>query len=133
MVKSQDAAIERRRSIRLETPIDISYNSPSDTRIHNVTTKNISADGLRFQTHDKGLTEADAIEMKLTIPGAPNPVHAKGAIMWKKKISLEDSSPFDFGVEFIEIEEDNKNTFLKFFCDLLYTISKEPEHANRKR
>jgi hypothetical protein len=44
----------------------------------------------------------------MVIPEAPNPVHAKAKVIWKKKISLEDAAPFDCGLEFTEIEEDNK-------------------------
>ena len=120
MVKKGDVFVERRKYIRLSTPISISYAIPGDNSLANVVTKNISADGLRFEAHDKKLKESGIIEIKMNFPGTVNPVHAKGEVIWKKKISLEDRAPFDFGIEFTEVEEDNKNTFLKFFCDLLY-------------
>ncbi len=125
MAKDKDAFIERRRYVRLKTPINIAYTIPNGATIHNITTKDISADGLRFQTRDKKLNEDDVVDLRLDIPLASNPVHAKGRIVWKKKISLEDKAPFDVGIEFAEIEEDNKNTFLKFLCDLMYNLSKE--------
>ncbi len=125
MVKDKDAFNERRRYVRLKTPINIAYTIPNGATIHNITTEDISADGLRFQTRDKKLDEEAVVELRLDIPLASNPVHAKGRIVWKKKISLEDKAPFDVGIEFAEIEEDNKNTFLKFLCDLIYNLSKE--------
>ncbi len=125
MTKAIDSFIERRKYVRLLTPLGIAYNVPGSGNIRQAMTKNISADGLRFETTDTELKETTMIDIKLDIPTAPNPIHAKGRIVWRKRVSLEDGSPFDCGVEFIEIEEDNKNTFLKFLCDLIYDIEKE--------
>ena len=124
---------ERRRYVRLFTPIIITYVNLTSGKIHNADTKDISAEGIRFQAADKSLGTSDIIELKLNIPDAPNSVHAKGRIMWKEKLTLEDSSPFDFGVEFIEIEEDNKNTFLKFLCDLIYNLPEGVKNAGKKK
>ena len=120
--KIANKLIERRKYIRLRTPINISYTIPETGKICATVTKDISADGLRFETHDNDLRESAVIELRLEIPAAPNPVHAKGRIIWKRKLSLEDSAPFTVGIEFCEIEEDNKNTFLKFLCDLIYNM-----------
>ncbi len=139
MLKSQNILIERRRYLRLRAPIDIFCYIPEKENSHSATTKNISADGLRFETRNKTIDESSIIELKLNIPDVANPVHAKGRVVWKKKISLEDTAPFDVGIEFIDIEEDNKNTFLKFLCDTIYSLqnlpsgSKGAKHANKKR
>jgi c-di-GMP-binding flagellar brake protein YcgR len=122
---------ERRRYVRLDTPIDITYTIPAGGKVYISTAKNISADGLRFETHDKALEDSDVIDLKLDISGVASPVHAKGRVVWKKKLSLEDAAPFDVGVEFTEIEDDNKNTFLKFMCDSIYNMPKEAKHAKR--
>lgn len=129
MGKTKDGFIERRRYVRLETPIDISYTVPETGKVLNANTKNISADGMRFETLNSAIKESDLLEIKLVIRDALSPVHAKAKVIWKKKISLEDTAPYDCGLEFTEIEEDNKNTFLKFLCDLIYTIKKEPRNA----
>jgi len=123
MAKTKILSVERRRHIRLSAPIDVVYTTPQSGKIHSISTKNISANGLRLETHDKALQPDGVIEMKLTIPDAVNPVHAKGKVVWKRKLSLEDAAPFDVGVEILEIEEDNKNTFLKFMCDLVYNLT----------
>ncbi|MDD5495554.1 MAG: PilZ domain-containing protein [Candidatus Omnitrophica bacterium] len=130
MVKIKNVLAERRRYIRLQTPITISFAVPETGKVYTTSVKNISADGLRFETRDKHLKESSEIEFKLDISAATNPVHAKGRVVWKKKLSLEDAAPFDVGIEFIEIENDNKNTFLKFLCDLIYNIVKEKKHPN---
>lgn len=125
MKKPDGIAGERRRYVRLEAPITISYVLPESDNILHTSTKNISVDGLRFQTFDKVLDEGDIVTLNLHIPEAVNPVHAKAAVVWKKRISLEDGAPYDVGLEFTEIEEDNKNTFLRFLCDVMYALPQE--------
>ncbi|MBU4377001.1 MAG: PilZ domain-containing protein [Candidatus Omnitrophica bacterium] len=116
---------ERRRFIRLEVPIELKYiveDNPSQTRMR-VATKDLSCDGLRFISEHK-IDEGSALDLNLTIPGANNPVHIKGKAVWVRKMSSEDAAPFEVGVEFAQIEEDNKNTFLKYLCDLIYNETK---------
>ena len=132
MKKPKDDFIERRRYVRLATPIEISYTVPETGSVLNANTKNISADGMRFETLNKSIKESDVLELKMIMHDAPNPVHAKAKVIWKKKMSLEDASPYDCGLEFTEIEEDNKNTFLKFLCDLIYAIKKESKSARKR-
>ena len=112
--------------------MEIAYAGPESGKIHNTSTKNISANGIRFETHDKALEAESVIELKLTVPGAVNPVHAKGRVIWKRKLSLEDRAPFDVGIEITGIEEDNKNTFLKFMCDLIYNLPEGDKNADKK-
>ena len=133
MTKIREKLVERRSFIRLREPIRITYTIANNDKVYNVTAKDISADGLRFQTSDKRIKEGNLLEMKLDIPDVANPVHAKGKVMWKKKLSLEDNAPFDVGTELVEIEEDNKNTFLKFLCDLIYNLPEDARDAKKKK
>ena len=131
MKRPKDRLIERRKYIRLDAPVEIIYTVPGNAKVHTTTTKNISADGLRLETREKDIGESDVVEIKLNITGAVNPVHAKGKIVWKRKLSLEDAAPFDMGISFTVIEEDNKNTFLKFLCDNLYNLPQETKHGRK--
>jgi c-di-GMP-binding flagellar brake protein YcgR len=124
--KMKDKLVERRRYIRLEVPLKVTYTIPEHHKVYTSAAKNISADGMRFEARDKELKESTVVELKLEIPNISSPVHIKARVMWKSKLSLEDGAPFDVGVEFTEIEEDNKNTFLRFLCDLIYNLSKQP-------
>ncbi|MDP3791908.1 MAG: PilZ domain-containing protein [Candidatus Omnitrophota bacterium] len=124
-MKIKDRLIERRKYIRLKSPIPVTYTVPETGSIYSAITKDISADGLRLESNAKDIKVSGTIELKLEIYDTHNPVHAKGKVVWKKRLSLEDNAPYDIGVEFIEIEEDNKNTFLKFLCDLIYNLQKE--------
>ncbi len=124
---------ERRRFIRLEIPIEVKYvieEDPNQAR-KRVATKDLSCDGLRFISGEK-VDEGSVIDLNLTVPGAANPIHIKGKTIWSRKVSTEDTAPFEVGVEFMQIEEDNKNTFLKYLCDLIYNETKIME-SNRKQ
>lgn len=129
IMKNRDRLIERRRYIRLKAPIRVTYTIPDTVNVYNSLTKDISAEGLRLESKTKDINEGSILELKLDIYGANNPVHAKGKVVWKKQLSLEDDAAYDIGIEFTEIEEDNKNTFLKFLCDLIYNLPKETENV----
>ena len=82
-------------------------------------TKDISAGGIQLLTEEK-LNVGDKLEMKLYLPKASNPVHLGGIVLWTKEILGGEKPSCGSGIEFRGIEEDNKNTFLKFMCDLMY-------------
>jgi Tfp pilus assembly protein PilZ len=118
---------EKRKFIRLEVPVEFKYILASGAARKNVTTKDLSCDGLRFIS-EEGVEEGAQLELNLDIPNANNPVHINGKVVWIKRLSTEDGSPYEVGVEFTKIEEDNKNTFLKYLCDLIYGQTKIMEH-----
>ncbi|MBL7156794.1 MAG: PilZ domain-containing protein [Candidatus Omnitrophica bacterium] len=115
---------ERRRYLRVKTPLKIRLINKNNV-ICQTTTKDITPHGLRLEIKDEGININDETELKIEIPNTPSPIHAKAKVVWKKKLSSEDGAPYNIGCEFTKIEEDNKNTFLKFFCDLLYEKGEE--------
>ena len=110
---------ERRKYLRVETPLKIRVITHNNSVIE-TTTKNISPLGLRFEFAGDCVETKEEVELRMSIPHALNPIHAKAKVIWKKKLSKDDDAIFDIGCEFTKIEEDNKNTFLRFFCNLLY-------------
>ena len=110
---------ERRKYLRIEAPPIGLRVITGNGDIEKPKLKNISPIGIRFETKNQ-LKDGEELELTLELPDTKNPVHIRGKVVWHKKTSLEDHAPFDIGCEFIKIEEDNKNTFLKYFCDLMY-------------
>lgn len=110
---------EKRRFLRLTTPLELSYILSGDDRVYKAVTKDLSALGLRFVSQ-KELQPETTVDITLYIPNLKNPIHVTGKVVWQRRQSLEDNAPYDIGVEFVQIEEDNKNTFLKYLCDLIY-------------
>lgn len=80
-------------------------------------TRNISASGMMIEL-DQDIPVGSQARIDIIPVDASNPVHCSGKIVWS--VFSESQSKFNCGVEFIAIEEDNKNTFLKFLCDLIY-------------
>jgi len=131
-MKRRDEFIERRKYIRIKVPIGIIYSRPGDDVVHRSVSKDISSEGIRFETESAAVRKSDPINLVLEIPNARNPVHVKGRVAWKKRLSLADGSPFDLGVEFEKVEEDNKSTFLKFLCNIIYNAAKEKRDGLKK-
>ncbi|MDP2929026.1 MAG: PilZ domain-containing protein [Candidatus Omnitrophota bacterium] len=128
-MKIRNRLVERRKYIRLKTPVSVTCVVTETGTVYKSVTKDMSAEGLRLESKARDIKEGSILELKLEICGAANPVHAKGKVVWKKQLSLEDNAPYDIGIELIKIEEDNKNTFLKFLCDLLYNLPEENKNA----
>ena len=110
---------ERGKYLRIETPLKVRAIN-KDNVICDTQTKDISPLGLRFEVKEDIAGINDELDLTLEIPNSLSPIHAKAKVVWKKSLSTADKSPQDIGCEFKKIEEDNKNTFLKYFCDLLY-------------
>ncbi|MFH1848306.1 MAG: PilZ domain-containing protein [Candidatus Omnitrophota bacterium] len=110
---------EKRRFLRLTAPVELEYTLENGDKINRAVSKNLSALGISFTSRDKIATDT-IMAIKLKVPNLKNPVHMTGKVVWAQALSAEDETTLDIGVEFIQIEEDNKNTFLKYLCDLIY-------------
>lgn len=110
---------EKRRFIRFDTSLKVSYTLQKKPKIEKIgTTRDVSAGGMQLLTEER-LEPGSRLELKFFIPEALNPAHLNGVVLWS--ISGESGDPpYSAGIEFGEIEEDNKNTFLKFLCLLMY-------------
>ncbi len=111
---------ERRRFIRVETPLRVTVISGGE--VNEVVTKNVSPVGLRFEI-GRELKETENIKMDLYLPIHHDPIHLEAKIIWQNKVSLEDNAPYDIGAEIVEIDDETKNIFLKYLCDLLYSVT----------
>jgi len=123
------APAEKRRHVRIGVPLSVRVISPGGG-VESAESKNVSPLGIRFESKKNGLNVNDEIELAIKIPGALSSVHTKAKIVWKKKLPASESLS-DIGCEFTNIEEDNKNTFLKYLCGLMYD-QKKPEGSEGK-
>jgi len=111
---------EKRRFIRFDVSLKVNYVIQKEPKAEKTgTTKNVSAGGIQLLTKEK-LNTGNKLDLKIFTPEALNPVHMKGIIMWSNEISSGKNMSYANGIEFGKIEEDNKNTFLRFLCDLMY-------------
>jgi hypothetical protein len=111
---------ERRRFVRVETPLKVVVTEGD--RVDEVVTKNISPMGFRFEV-GREYKNTECLDLSLYIPSTEKAIHIKGKVVWQDKISLEDNAPYDVGIEVTQVDEKDKNAFLKYLCDLLYKSS----------
>lgn len=114
---SVDKEKNRRKYLRLTIPLKVAYRRWEDAQQdHASQSVDLSAEGIRLSLPNQ-LKVGDRLELRLELPKAPNPVHILGEIVW---VTESKEGGYDTGVRFQQFEEDNKNTFLKYFCELLY-------------
>lgn len=107
----------RRKYLRLAVPLKVLYRKQEETKQdRSANSIDLSAEGVRLNLPDR-LHPGDRLELRLELPKASNPVHVVGEVVWANEAK---EGGFDTGIRFYQFEEDNKNTFLKYFCDLLY-------------
>lgn len=113
---------EKRAYIRTDTsiPMTIHLKEGKKTKEVESITRNISATGMRIELSQQ-LPVGAEVKIDLNTPGSPNPVHCTGKIIWSAPTSEADK--YNSGIAFTGVEEDNKNTFLKFLCDTIYKTS----------
>ncbi len=118
---------EKRRFIRFILALKVDYTTQKEPKILKTgLTKDVSAGGIQLLTKEK-LEKGKKIGFKIFIPEASNPVHLNGRVMWSKDSSTDDNLPYTAGIEFGKIEEDNKDTFLRFLCGLMYKKIEKPD------
>jgi len=119
---------EKRRFIRFNIALKVAYIVLRDPKTEKLgTTKDVSAAGMQLLTGDK-LEMGDKVDLKIFVPDALNPAHLKGIVAWTRDLEPAGTHSYSTGIDFGKIEEDNKNTFLKFLCDLMYAkIGKKKE------
>ena len=112
---------EKRRFIRFDISLKVNFIvQKKDLKLERTgITRDISAGGLQLLTEEK-LESGNKLMLKVFIPGALNPAHLKGIVLWSKELSTSKGPSYGAGIEFGDVEEDNKNTFLRFLCDLMY-------------
>jgi len=123
---------EKRKLIRFSISLKVEYTVDREPNIiKKGKSKDISAGGIHLITEER-LRTGSKLALKLFIPDALNPVHLNGTVLSSKEIEINRKLSYSENIEFGEIEEDNKNTFLKFLCNLMYgKIGKEKEVENQ--
>lgn len=111
---------EKRRFIRFVITLKVNYYIQREPKVEKTgITRDVSVGGMQLLTEEK-LETGSRVELRLIIPEALNPAHLAGTVLWSSEIAGEKKPSYAAGIEFGDIEEDNKNTFLRFLCDLMY-------------
>ena len=101
---------ERRKSIRINTEIDVSYDVVSGEKSlkRSSITRNISLGGMNLALNEK-LAPGTILHFELNIPESSKPIFAQGEAVWAKEISekfikQKEQRLFATGVKFTQVK-----------------------------
>ena len=112
---------ERRKFIRLNINVDIRFSLIKNTVQEEIKSKsrNISAGGICIMTGES-LKAGDVLKIEIILPENPPIVHALGKVSWIKPFGYLDEKKqrYDVGVEFVEIDERERERVNKYVFSL---------------
>lgn len=124
---------EKRKFIRFEIALKVTYTIQKEPKMEKVgITKDVSAGGIKLLTEER-LETGKKVDLKMFIPEALNPAHLNGVVLWSRDNEEGKKPSYCAGIEFGRIEEDNKSTFLRFLCNLMYKKLGKPEISAQNR
>ena len=98
---------ERRRHIRVETPILVEFPNPETMKTERSFTHDVSESGMRFPTAVKLQIGAE-LPLTLELPFYDSTMHATGQVQWIREVSRYGASHYDVGVRFRWIEDPDR-------------------------
>jgi len=98
---------ERRRHIRVNTPVMLQFPSPETMKSESSYTQDISESGLRFSTTVKFDVGAE-IPLTMQMPFNDAVIHATGSVSWVREIARHGETQYEVGVAFRWIEDPDR-------------------------
>jgi hypothetical protein len=98
---------ERRRHIRIETPVLVEFPNPETMKTERSYTTNVSESGLKFPTPVK-MQVGQEIPLTLELPFNAGPLHATGQIQWVREISRHGEPQYEIGMNFRWMEDPDR-------------------------
>jgi len=108
---------ERRRHIRVETPILVEFPNPTTMKTERSFTQDVSAAGMRFPTPMK-LQIGQELPLTLQLPFQDAPMHATGEVMWIREIARIGGPQYEVGVRFRWIEDPDRQRLTRHITTL---------------
>ena len=99
---------ERRRYIRVETPVLVEFPHPETMKTERSYTQDVNETGMRFPTAVK-LQIGQEMALTLQLPFQDAPMHATGEVLWIREISRHGSPQYEIGVRFRWIEDPDRH------------------------
>jgi c-di-GMP-binding flagellar brake protein YcgR len=113
---------EKRKYIRLNLLADVIHKKRAPTEQEKLMLmKNISSGGICIIVYEK-LKVSDVLDLKIYLPGENEPIDIVGRVAWLKEFSIGDSNVgkrYDAGIEFIKINEQDRNRINKYVFNAL--------------
>ena len=103
---------ERRRFIRVGSPIMIQFPNPTTLKTERSFTQDVSDSGMRFPTTVR-FEVGQEIPITLHLPFTDAVLHSTGAVMWVREISRHGASQYDVGVHFRWLEDPDRQSLTR--------------------
>ncbi len=107
---------ERRKFVRLDTRIEVTYTKLPAPDLHSVVTKNISAGGVCFFAKEE-LPEGTLIRAAMSLPGRAKPILFTARVIWSEAYEVigktERHRAVEIGVVFVDISPEDKEVVMR--------------------
>ena len=108
---------ERRRHIRIETPVLVEFPNPSTMKTERSFTQDVSESGLRFPT-DVKLQIGQELPLTLALPFDNAKMHTTGEVLWIREVARLGAPQYDVGVRFRWIEDPDRQRLTRHLSSL---------------
>ena len=109
---------ERRRFIRIETPVMIEFPAPGTLKTERSFTQDVSESGMRFPTTVK-LQMGQELALTLELPFHDATMHATGEVIWIREVARLGAPQYDVGVRFRWIEDPDRQRLTRHLAAFL--------------
>lgn len=109
--------IERRKFIRLQAPIGLTYRKAGSQKRDRATLisllKNIGGGGVRFIARED-LAEGDILDLEIEIPNTEHAIKAEGEVVWFSHTQEKDRDVREAGIRFQSIHPKDLQRILDY-------------------
>lgn len=105
---------DRRKFKRFDTYMSVKYKNPKGQEtVEGVSlSKDLSREGLKMNSN-VNLKTGETLEMEITIPDDPKPIHTSGKVMWSHPTGSKEEG-FDQGIRFLLMDPVDKFRILDY-------------------
>jgi c-di-GMP-binding flagellar brake protein YcgR len=109
---------ERRRYVRIGTPVLIQFPNPESMKTERSFTQDVSESGMRFPTPVK-LAIGQELPLSLELPFSDATFQATGDVIWIREISRHGEPQYEVGVRFVWIEDPDRQRLIRHLANFL--------------
>ena len=103
---------ERRRHIRIQTPILVEFRHPETQKPERSFTQDVGESGMRFPTTAK-LQVGQELPLSLQFPESNAILQATGRVVWVRQIAAQGPTQYEVGVTFLWVEDPDRRSLLR--------------------
>lgn len=106
---------ERRRYVRLDTRLKISYTVVKNELdpLENSETKDIGGGGIRILLSGS-LPVQTLLRLNILLPEEERPIVCTGKVVWVEEFTVRDKKQYEAGVGFTEIDSRDRDRIIKY-------------------